>query len=445
MLENNGGIFAGGIEALRASRTSHSEPQLQRGDRQRPADRQRRPDPLRRPRDLLRLQQLRRRPTTSCARTSASSTAPASRTSGSAPAARSTTTRSTTTTPSTPAPASRSRPSCRSAAALGDGSGSGGHRPQPDPGNYTGDDGGGIFVLDALDAPVNIRNNMIVDNGAADLGGAIMLDDSSKVTIVNNTVANNVSTGSSRVLGRPAARRRPGARGQRPAVAGEAGTSRSTRRGDPPDFSNPMALFNNIFWNNNAYTLEPAGPGATLVNHGFIDFEIHGTTNNADTVHPAVLRPDQQPDPGSERRAARGAGRPGQHRARTRCSLPPFVTRAHGLRARGSTRRWRRSPSPGDPPVGLTGDYHLGRVSPASTRGCALREHRRCRRTLQPRAGAAAGSAAPTGSPADIDDGESRPNAADRADPPDAVGSRRGRSSGIPVPPDPATGARHPA
>ena len=47
-----------------------------------------------------------------------------------------------------------------------------------------------------------------------------------------------------------------------------------------------MALFNNIFWNNDAFTLTSFGPGATLVNQGFIDFEVHGTTNNADTFAP---------------------------------------------------------------------------------------------------------------------------------------------------------------
>src|SRR6185436_1176458 len=38
--------------------------------------------------------------------------------------------------------------------------------------NYSGDDGGGIFVSGALTAAINIRNNQIVDNGAADNGGA---------------------------------------------------------------------------------------------------------------------------------------------------------------------------------------------------------------------------------------------------------------------------------
>src|SRR5262249_33255787 len=50
-------------------------------------------------------------------------------------------------------------------------------------GNFSGDDGGGIFVANSFTEPINIRNNMIVDNGAADLGGAIMLDDAANVRI----------------------------------------------------------------------------------------------------------------------------------------------------------------------------------------------------------------------------------------------------------------------
>src|SRR5262249_40525184 len=64
-------------------------------------------------------------------------------------------------------------------------------------GNLSGDDGGGIFVADSFTQPVNIRNNMIVDNGAADLGGAITLDDAADARIINNSVANNVTTASS--------------------------------------------------------------------------------------------------------------------------------------------------------------------------------------------------------------------------------------------------------
>ena len=52
-----------------------------------------------------------------------------------------------------------------------------------------------------------------------------------------------------------------------------------------PDFSNPV-LFNNIFWNNDAMTVDQFSPGATLVDQGFIDYEIRGTTNNNDTFTP---------------------------------------------------------------------------------------------------------------------------------------------------------------
>ena len=81
---------------------------------------------------------------------------------------------------------------------LGDGSGSVNvERNLIQSNTSTLDDGGGIFLLNALDQPINIRNNMIVDNLAADLGGAIMLDDSSRTNIINNTISDNVTTGSS--------------------------------------------------------------------------------------------------------------------------------------------------------------------------------------------------------------------------------------------------------
>src|SRR5262249_44775513 len=134
------------------------------------------------------------------------------------------------------------------------------------------DDGGGIFVLNALDQQVKVRNNMIVNNLAADLGGAIMLDDSSRTQVVNNTIANNVTTGSSEAsavgqphgagltseANEPAWQTDPRYAAQYPNAA--------TR----PDFSNPVALFNNIFWNNDAMTLDQFGPGAALVDNGFI-------------------------------------------------------------------------------------------------------------------------------------------------------------------------------
>src|SRR4029079_14348970 len=52
-----------------------------------------------------------------------------------------------------------------------------------------------------------------------------------------------------------------------------------------PDFSNPV-LFNNIFWNNQAYTVDMFGPGATLSSQGFIAYEIRGRANNEHTSTP---------------------------------------------------------------------------------------------------------------------------------------------------------------
>jgi hypothetical protein len=145
--------------------------------------------------------------------------------------------------------------------------------------NFSGDDGGGIFVLEALTAPIDLRNNIITDNVAADLGGGIMLDDSTNVRIVNNTVANNVTTASSAasVVGVPHAAGLTSEATNQDLVA--AGKLQGT-------FSNPAALFNNIFWHNQAFTLSHIGVGATLISQGFIDFEVHGTTSSTDTFTP---------------------------------------------------------------------------------------------------------------------------------------------------------------
>jgi hypothetical protein len=74
-------------------------------------------------------------------------------------------------------------------------------------GNHGGDDGGGIRTLlfsgqDVANNPLDnmewhrldIVNNMIVNNVAADAGGGISLDDTASVNIVHNTIARNDST-----------------------------------------------------------------------------------------------------------------------------------------------------------------------------------------------------------------------------------------------------------
>jgi len=228
--------------------------------------------------------------------------------------------------------------------------------------NYSGDDGGGLFVLDALTAAINVRNNQVVDNGSADIGGAIMLDDSSNVRIINNTAANNVSTASSENSDGNAHSAGLASEGNDPLF-------QATLPAGSPDFSRPAALFNNIFWNNNAFTLSQPGPGATLVDQGFIDFEVHGTTNNADTFTPRysdltngqILGPN-----GVQHAVPAGQGNligtdPG--------FVTPFILELTVSGSRLDPQTAAVTITGADPPVGLTGDYHLTAASAVVDRG----------------------------------------------------------------------------
>jgi SdrD B-like protein len=251
------------------------------------------------------------------------------------------------------------------AGCLGDGSGAVNIDRNLIQSNYSGDDGGGIFVLDALQEAINIRNNMIVDNGSAHLGGAIDLDDSTNVRIINNTVANNVTTasGESSQIGVPHAAGLT-SEGNDPVL-------QATLPAGSSDFSNPRALFNNIFWNNNAFTLDQFGPGASLVDQGFIDFEVAGTTNNADTFTPRfsnltngqILGPD-----GVLRPLPAGQGN---------ISLDPLFVQPFTLEltlagSRLDPQFVAVTITGADPPVGLTGDYHLTAGSPMVDRGAGF-------------------------------------------------------------------------
>ena len=264
--------------------------------------------------------------------------------------------------------------------------------------NYSGDDGGGIFVLDALTAPINIRNNMIDNNGAADLGGAVTLDDASDVRLVDNTVANNVSTGSSEDSdGRP----------HSAGLASEANDPlfQATLPAGAPGFARPTALFNNIFWNNDAFTLSQPGPGATLVDRGFIDLEVHGTGTATDTYTPRysdltngqILGPDGvlRPVPAGQGNIV--ASNPG--------FVAPFVDELTVSGSRLDPQTAAVTITGQDPPVGLTGNYHLGAASPVLDRGV------RCSNTPVPAnlaACAPTAVAAPSLIPGDID-GDFRP------------------------------------
>ena len=207
--------------------------------------------------------------------------------------------------------------------------------------NMSGDDGGGLFVQSAFRARINVVNNMIVDNGAAHLGGAINLGDSSNVAIINDTIANNVSTSSAE-----------GSDGL-PHSAGLSAEPNSTnfQATLPPgaaNFSNPVALFNDIFWQNQAFVLDRTDNPPALVPQGFMDFEITGAPN------PSTFTPRY-----SLLTSAYGPANQGNIVGQNPNFVTPFVNEL----AVGPSRL---DPTFGsvtivgqDPPVGLAGDYHV--------------------------------------------------------------------------------------
>ena len=233
---------------------------------------------------------------------------------------------------------------------------------------------------------------MIVNNLAADLGGAIMLDDASRVSIINNTIANNDTTASSEnsAIGVPHAA----------GLASEANdplwqsdpryTAQYPNAATRPDFSNPVALFNNIFWNNDAFTLDQFGPGATLVAQGFIDFEVHGTTNNADTFTPRYsdLTNGQILGPNGVLHALPG----GQGNiSADPLFVTPFINELTVSGSRLDPQQAAVSLTATDPPVGLTGDYHIQTTSPAIDRGAGF-SNLACRGAGQPGAWTTSGA-----------------------------------------------------
>jgi IPT/TIG domain-containing protein len=133
--------------------------------------------------------------------------------------------------------------------------------------NFSNDDGGGIRLMDTLDHAVDIVNNMIVNNVATDTGGGIAMEDGFEVAIVNNTIAKNISTATAEDADRSTCS--PSfPLGTCPHGAGlfsEPNSREAMQQYDPPaDFSQPVALFNNIFWRNLAYRWRGRTPDLTL-------------------------------------------------------------------------------------------------------------------------------------------------------------------------------------
>src|SRR5262249_15031082 len=194
-------------------------------------------------------------------------------------------------------------------------------------------------------------------------GGEIMRDDAATAGTTNTAVANNVPTASweTSAIGVPHGAGR-GAEANEPVF-------QATLPAGAPHFSNPTALFNNIFWNNDAMTLSQFGPGATLVDAGFIDFEVDGTGNNADTFTPrySTLTNGQILGPDGVQRAVPGGQ--GNRIGEDPLFVTPFTLEL-AVSGSGSAPGAAAVTITGqDPPVGLGGDYHLQTTSPAVDRG----------------------------------------------------------------------------
>ena len=349
VLENNGGVFAGGIGLGQPYAHGSHNYNVRIGN-----DRiigNGGLTTLRRHRASSTARTTTRSPTASSARTSAWSTAPASRTSGLSPNGSIHDNQIYYNEPSTPGAgiADRERaagPASADPAATG--SGSGQRRPQPDPEQL-------LSALTTAAAsscstpstqPINIRNNMIVNNVAADLGGAIMLDDASNVRDRQQHVANNVTTGSSEnsAIGVPHAAGLA-RRGERAAGRPTALRCPVPERGHPARLLQPGGAVQQHLLEQRRLDARPVRTrGATLVDQGFIDFEVHGTTNNADTFTPRFSDLTNGQILGPNGVLARRARRPGQRQRR------PAVR--HAVHQRAHRRRLAARPAAG------SGDDH---------------------------------------------------------------------------------------
>ena len=156
-------------------------------------------------------------------------------------------------------------------------------------GNVSNDDGGGIRLLNPVQWKVRLVNNLVVDNLATDLGGGISLDDALDVEIVNNTVARNVTTATSEDADISCNTQESFAtcphgagmtsepHSQAVLDAIDAGTFNCAQVNCTDDFTNPRALFNNIFWHNEAFyndgTVDLLGTTG-LPSAGFMDLDV---------------------------------------------------------------------------------------------------------------------------------------------------------------------------
>ncbi len=218
--------------------------------------------------------------------------------------------------------------------------------------NLSNDDGGGIMLLDTLGSPstpvsrIGVGSNIISNNVATDIGGGMTIDDAHSVEIINNTFARNASTDTSED------------RNFVPNGAGFVSEKNSLDAG----FSVPIAFFNNIFWNNEAFTFDPTDADDGLVSAGTIDLEVYGTPG---TLAPrySILTDGANTD---------------NHPSNIVGQDPAFVLVydmfifAGPARVTGEFTTTLVREDPQQPGVdGLPGDYHITSGSPARCAGIA--------------------------------------------------------------------------
>ncbi|MCA9942229.1 MAG: hypothetical protein KC449_02045 [Anaerolineales bacterium] len=135
-------------------------------------------------------------------------------------------------------------------------------------GNQSNDDGGAIRLLQPWDYHIEIVNNMIVNNVSTDLAGGISLDDASDVVVANNTIAKNANTSTSEDSDGFAHGAGLVSEGYSVAFSDYLVVNYGS---SAPGFPDPT-MFNNIFWENQAYTWD----GVNLNLSGIIDLEVFG-------------------------------------------------------------------------------------------------------------------------------------------------------------------------
>jgi hypothetical protein len=215
--------------------------------------------------------------------------------------------------------------------------------------NLSNDDGGGMFVRDTAASQTNLASNIIANNVATDIGGGVALDDVPGARIVNNTVARNLTTDTAE---------------DRDGIANGAGLV-SERNDSGTGFSNPVAFFNNIFWENEAFTFSPTGGadgGPTTVSAGFFDVEV---LSAAGVFSPRFSMFTQADNANVAPHASNQIGVDPQFVSALTAGVSVFPTQ-FGPAGEIQTLLFR-----GDPPPpfvqGAPGDYHLTAGSPALT------------------------------------------------------------------------------